>query len=287
MEFIDNEGIKTVATCYPWFSDIINEPESKNNIFVRGSWQGGCCYFNGQWAEIVSKPEEITEQIASVESSIMLIGQSIGSMDLIMGQSNVSAIPVQNMTFEFDDVGPGYKEQYEKKLNKLIDDIKSLDMEKDQRYLDLLDEEAKQIQFAAGEFYKCYNDALKVNHVNDDVVYIEKSAQRKYFELLLSEKDEESKRWKQQYWEEVDTTNILIPRNKELTATIAERDKLVKYNEVGWMATQDLLIKRNDELSEAKATISQQAKEIEDLTCLGLDYRNQIEQLKQELQAKS
>jgi len=74
------------------------------------------------------------------------------------------------------------------------------DLENDKRYKELLEEEAKKTLYEYHESkplknYKSFKEALSLNHVHDDVVYIEKKAQRRYFEEKIQEKETDRKYW--------------------------------------------------------------------------------------------
>jgi len=67
-EFIDMSREKVIATTDPWFF-------SENFIAVRPKFGGGACYKNGNWAEIISRPEESKNKETNHEKAIGLLEQ--------------------------------------------------------------------------------------------------------------------------------------------------------------------------------------------------------------------
>ncbi|MES2829656.1 MAG: hypothetical protein V4687_15955 [Bacteroidota bacterium] len=206
--------------------------------------ENGCVYYEGQWAEIVSKPEGINIPSFNFGDNFEIHYSKLKSRYVDIKTPLDGAFYIYTTDTETDrmfnikigiegeifDWSGSSKELYS--LLKPKEASQPLDIEKDKRYLDLLDEEALKLG------YENYIVATKSQDTTDEEMILEStiklSAQRKYFELLLSEKSAEY-----DYW--------INKKNKQ----------------------QDEYLKRE---REANITISQQAKE--------------IEELKQELKAK-
>ncbi len=169
------------------------------------------------------------------------------------------------------------KEQYMQDLeDKFIPDIvQPIEMEKDKRYLDIKKEIAGNLP--GNDFFN------KESHV-------EKLAQRKYFEMLLSEKDEYIRVYKnvavsnkeaglnfKRYSEELESINL------EFTTIIDKRDKEIELLNNAYKSSQeqqDLYFKRWCKAEEEIETLKFEHC-IE--KTIRVDAQKEIEQLKQDV----